>query len=171
MRKVTLLAAGLAAAAGLLVPATAANAADSADTTVTFAIAGAGGNLSLITGGPVGTIVPGAGKATGTLPTVTVSDNRNGAPRGWVASATSTDFGTIPKSAVVYKATALAGKVGPGTLESTGDQALDAAKTVVNRTGLTWPLEVITWTPALTVNYPDGAAIGEYSGTITVSVA
>ncbi|NKR44030.1 hypothetical protein GS506_01005 [Rhodococcus hoagii] len=38
-------------------------------------------------------------------------------------------------------------------------------------TGLSWPLEMITWTPALTVNYPDGAAIGAYSATITISVA
>lgn len=174
MRKVTLLAAGLAAAAGLLVPATAANAADSANTDVTFIIAGLDGNLSL-TSGPLGTIVPGSGSATGTLPPVSVSDNRNSAPRGWVASVTSTDFvgdnQTISKSSVVYEATALAGKVGTGDLASTGPQSLDSAKTVVDRTGLTWPLEVITWTPRLTVNYADGAALGNYTGTITVSVA
>ncbi len=43
MRKVTLLAAGLVAAAGLVVPATAANAANDASTTVNFSILGTEG--------------------------------------------------------------------------------------------------------------------------------
>ncbi|WFR72846.1 hypothetical protein P9209_02780 [Prescottella defluvii] len=75
MRKITLAAAGVVAAAGLLVSTAAANADTSANTDVTFVIAGAGGGLSLITGGPVGTIVPGAGGASGTLTTVTVNDS------------------------------------------------------------------------------------------------
>ncbi|WP_433608862.1 hypothetical protein [Prescottella agglutinans] len=175
MRKITLAAAGVVAAAGLLVPATAANADTSANTEVTFVIAGAGGSLSLITGGPVGTIVPGPGGASGTLTTVTVNDSRNGSGRGWTATASSTDFVgpnmTIPKSAVTYTATAVAGGLMGGSLDATGAQALDAPKAVVNRTGLNWPTEIITWTPSLKVDYQGGAAIGTYKGTVTVSVA
>ncbi|ORL76983.1 hypothetical protein [Prescottella equi] len=176
MRKVTLLAAGLVAAAGLVVPATAANAANDASTTVNFSILGTeGGGLSVTVAGGLGTVTPTAGKASGLLTLVSVSDSRNQAPRGWVASASSTDFvgtnETIPKSAVTYSASSPAGKVGGGTLASTGEQILDSPKTVVSRTGLTWPLEVATWSPTLTVNYPDGASIGSYTGTITISVA
>ncbi|WP_430335030.1 hypothetical protein [Rhodococcus sp. ACT016] len=175
MRKITLAAAGVVAAAGLLVPATAANADTSANTDVTFVITGLGGNLSLITGGTLGTIVPGSGGASGTLTTVTVTDSRDGSGRGWTATASSTDFVgtnmTIPKSAVSYNATAVAGGLLGGSVGSTGAQTLDAPKAVVNRTGLNWPTEIITWTPALTVNYQGGAAIGTYKGTVTISVA
>ncbi|GAB2642664.1 hypothetical protein ABI214_13465 [Prescottella soli] len=175
MRKITLAAAGVVAAAGLLVPATVANAANSANTDVTFVITGMGGSLSLITGGPVGTIVPGSGGASGTLTTVTVTDSRDGSGRAWTASASSTDFVgpnmTIPKSAVSYNATAVAGGLLGGNLASTGAQSLDAPKAVVNRTGLNWPTEIITWTPALKVDYQGGAPIGTYAGTVTVSVA
>ncbi|MDH6282295.1 hypothetical protein [Prescottella agglutinans] len=175
MRKITLAAAGVVAAAGLLVSTAAANADTSANTDVTFAIAGLGGSLSLITGGPVGTIVPGSGGASGTLTTVTVTDSRDGSGRGWTATASSTDFVgtnmTIPKSAVTYNATAIAGGLLGGNLASTGAQALDAPKAVVNRTGLNWPTEIVTWTPSLKVDYQGGAAIGTYKGTVTISVA
>ncbi|MBM4468875.1 hypothetical protein GS921_08150 [Rhodococcus hoagii] len=130
--------------------------------------------LSIITGGPVGAIVPGAKSASGTLTTVTVTDSGSGT-RGWVATASSTDFvgpyGTIPKSAVTYEATTLAGKVLGGDLTRTGAQTLGTPKSVVERTGLSSSLEIITWTPALRVDYPDGAAVGSYTGTITISVA
>ncbi|QBJ96648.1 hypothetical protein ERC79_12225 [Rhodococcus sp. ABRD24] len=175
MRKITLAAVGVAAAAGLLAPATVANAATSANTDVTFIIAGGGGDLSLITGGPVGAIVPGAGGASGTLTTVTVSDNRNGSGRAWTATASTTDFVgpsmTIPKSAVTYNATAPFGVLLGGSLNSTGPQTLDTPKAVMERTGLNWPLEIITWTPALNVDFPGGAPIGTYEATVTVSVA
>ncbi|MDR2279963.1 MAG: hypothetical protein LBE07_03795 [Gordonia sp. (in: high G+C Gram-positive bacteria)] len=175
MRKPILAAAIVAAAAGVVVPAVA-HAAPSASTDVTFIVVGQGGDLS-ITAGPLGTIVPNVAgtAATGALPPVSVSDNRNGSPRAWTTTASSTDFvsddQTIPKSAVTYTANAVVGKVGGGTLASTGTQTLDGPKAVVNRSGLTWPLEVVTWSPALNVAYPGGASIGTYSGTITVSVA
>jgi len=130
--------------------------------------------LSVGTWGPVGTIVPGATRASGTLPVVSVSDSTVGSGRSWVATVSTTDFVgpsmTIPKGAVVYEATALAGKGLGGALSSKGAQSLDAPKAVVERTGLDL-LETISWTPALTVNYPGGAAVGTYRGTVTVSVA
>lgn len=175
MRKTLIAAAVLAAAAGTALPATA-HAAPSASTDVTFVVAGQGGDLS-ITAGPLGTIVPnvnGTG-ASGGLPTVSVTDNRNGSPRAWTATASSTDFvgpdQTIPKTAVTYTANAVVGKVGGGTLASTGAQTLGSAKAIVTRSGLTWPLEIATWSPALNVDFPGGASIGSYTGTITVSVA
>lgn len=139
-----------------------------------FAAAAGRSGLSITVAGSVGTIVPGAKSANGTLTLITVRDDSSGT-RGWVATASSTDFvgtnGTIPKSAVTYRATALAGELVGGDLSSKGWQSLETPKVVVERTGLYWPLEMITWTPALTVNYPDGAAVGAYSGTITISVA
>jgi hypothetical protein len=130
--------------------------------------------LSVGTWGPVGTIVPGATGASGTLPVISVSDNAVGSNRSWVAAASSTDFVgpnmTIPKSAVVYEATAIAGKGVGGALNSKGAQSLGGPRAVVERTGLDL-LETISWTPALTVNYPGGAAVGTYRGTVTVSVA
>lgn len=138
-----------------------------------FAAASRSG-LSVSVAGPLGTIVPGATSASGTLTLITVRDQSSG-PRGWVATASSTDFvgpnGTIPKSAVTYRATALAGELLGGDLTSKGSQSLESPKVVVERTGLDWPLEIITWTPALTVDYPGGAAVGTYKGTITISVA
>lgn len=138
-----------------------------------FAAASRSG-LSVSVAGPLGTIVPGATSASGTLTLITVRDESSG-PRGWVATASSTDFvgpnGTIPKSAVTYRATALAGELLGGDLTSKGSQSLESPKVVVERTGLDWPLEIITWTPALTVDYPGGAAVGTYKGTITISVA
>ncbi|QBJ96647.1 hypothetical protein ERC79_12215 [Rhodococcus sp. ABRD24] len=132
------------------------------------------GGLSIIVGGQWGTIVPGSSSASGTLTTVTVTDNSSGT-RGWVATASTTDFVgphyTIPKSAVTYTATALAGELLGGSLSSKGAQNLATPKTVVERSGLYWPLEIITWTPALRVDYPGGAAVGTYTGTITISVA
>lgn len=175
MRKSLILAAGAIAAAGLITPAVA-HADTSDDTVVSFIVLGAGGNLSITTG-PVGTIVPEVSgeAASGSLPLVSVTDSRNGSPRAWTTSAVSTDFvsgtDTISKNNVTYNATGLAGKVGPGTVASTGETNIGTTAAVVNRTGLTFPTEVITWTPLLKVSYPGGTAIGTYSGTITVSVA
>lgn len=131
--------------------------------------------LSITVAGKWGTIVPGAERASGTLTLISVTATGGvvGSPVDWTATASSTDFvgpnGTIPKSAVTYSATALAGNVGGSTSAPT--QTLEAPKTVVARTGSIWPSETVTWTPALRVDYPDGAAVGTYTGTITVSVA
>ncbi|WP_238841266.1 hypothetical protein [Prescottella equi] len=130
--------------------------------------------LSITVAGQWATVVPGAKSANGTLTLISVSDNALGSDKSWVATASSTDFvgpyGTIPKSAVTYEPTAVAGKTLGGTLSVQGPQSLGTPQTVVERTGLDW-LETITWTPRLRVNYPDGAAVGSYTGTITISVA
>lgn len=138
------------------------------------AAAGRGG-LSVTVAGRWATVVPGAKSANGTLTLISVTSTGGvaGSPVAWTATASSTDFvgtnGTIPKSAVTYEATAIAGNVGGST--STPRQTLDSPKTVVDRTGSIWPSETVTWTPALRVDYPDGAAVGSYTGTITISVA
>ena len=139
-----------------------------------LAAAAARSGLSITVFGQWATIVPGAQSANGTLTLISVSDNALGSDKSWVATASSTDFvgpyGTIPKSAVTYEPTAVAGKTLGGTLSVQGPQSLGTPQTVVERTGLDW-LETITWTPRLRVNYPDGAAVGSYTGTITISVA
>ncbi|NKS64702.1 hypothetical protein GS966_01970 [Rhodococcus hoagii] len=138
------------------------------------AAAGRGG-LSITVAGQWATVVPGAKSANGTLTLISVTSTGGvvGSPVDWTATASSTDFvgtnGTIPKSAVTYEATAIAGNVGGST--SAPRQNLGSPKIVVDRTGSVWPSETVTWTPRLWVDYPDGAAIGAYSGTITISVA
>lgn len=131
--------------------------------------------LSVSAGLPAGTVVPGATSANGSLPTVTVTDNGSGSNRMWTATVSCTDFvgpsWTIPRSAVTYRATAVAGKLVGGELTNNGAQTLDAPKAAVARAGLDWPLEVITWTPVLSIDYPNGAAVGSYTGTVTISVA
>lgn len=131
--------------------------------------------LSITVAGQWATVVPGAKSANGTLTLISVTSTGGvvGSPVDWTATASSTDFvgtnGTIPKSAVTYEATAIAGNVGGST--SAPRQNLGSPKIVVDRTGSVWPSETVTWTPRLWVDYPDGAAIGAYSGTITISVA
>lgn len=131
--------------------------------------------LSVTVAGQWATVVPGAKSANGTLTLISVTSTGGvvGSPVDWAATASSTDFvgtnGTIPKSAVTYEATAIAGNVGGST--STPRQNLGSPKIVVDRTGSVWPSETVTWTPRLWVDYPDGAAVGAYSGTITISVA
>ncbi|WP_258195451.1 hypothetical protein [Rhodococcus sp. OK519] len=140
-----------------------------------FAAAAGRAGLSITVAGKWATVVPGAKSANGTLTLISVNSTGGvaGSPVAWTATASSTDFvgtnGTIPKSAVTYEATAIAGNVGGST--STPRQTLDSPKTVVDRTGSIWPSETVTWTPALRVDYPDGAAVGSYTGTITISVA
>lgn len=122
-----------------------------------------------VSAGSYGTIVPYATSATGILPTVTVSTWQG---QGWSASASSTDFtcpngAVIPKSQVTYSATAPAGVAGTAT----GPQTLASPKTVFTSggSGLNGVLNTGTWTPALTVAYPNGASMCTYTGTITVS--
>ncbi|MDH6680258.1 hypothetical protein M2284_004484 [Rhodococcus sp. LBL1] len=64
----------------------------------------------------------------------------------------------------------IAGKARGAALNSNEAQSRGTPKAVVERTGLDW-LESVTWTPELRVDYPGGAAIGAYTGTITISVA
>lgn len=124
-----------------------------------------------VTVGSVGTIVSGATSAGGSLPLVSVTTWQG---QAWSASASSTDFTcpggvTIPRSQVTYRASAVAGLLRGGG--STGSQTLDTQRTVLtsNGSGSNGLVETATWTPLLTVAYPDGASACTYSGTITVS--
>lgn len=131
------------------------------------------GALSVTSGGPWGSIVPNAdGKsASGSLPAPSVSTSVR---QSWVATITSSDFvngsHVIPCSAVTYRVSSVTRSLLSGSATSTEAQTgLCSPKDVVVRDDA-WALDITTWTANLTVAYPEGAAIGTYRGTITVSV-
>ena len=176
--------ASAAAATALIAPTGTASAAPSADTTVTFLVAGSGlGDLSISSLLPVAALADiTSSSASGLLPAVSVIDTRNSAPRSWTASASTTDFTggvltngvTIGKDKVTYTAGQPGLKLGAGTLASTGPQNLATTQPIVTRTGLNLLAETITWIPTLSIALPaanGGLPLDTYTGTVTVSVA
>ena len=85
---VTLSAAAVTAGAG---PA---NAADGSNTTVTFTLAGEGLSISAPTSASLGTASNEATTVTGSLGTVTVTDQRGQLAAAWTATVSSTPFTT-----------------------------------------------------------------------------
>ncbi|HJC60157.1 MAG TPA: WxL domain-containing protein [Candidatus Dietzia intestinigallinarum] len=172
---VCLPAAGLAGAQAL----------DSDDQQVDFTVTPmAGGGLSVMTGGPQSTLglAGEGGTASGPLTLFSVTDTRGGRT-GWTASLSLTDFtnaeaegADIPATAATYHPPAEAtGLVGGGSAPRLArDIPLSNADTpFMTRTERTHalPLEVATIPnagTAMTVNL-DGAAIGQYSATLTLS--
>jgi len=144
-------------------------------------------------GGSLSISVPGSAELTGTttavgavtlggqLGAVTVTDNRGLLVAAWTASVDGGSFTTgggspaetVTDDKISYWSGA-ASKTGNGA--ATGQQLLSAAAVTLaaqrsavigafvgNNTG--------TWNPTLIVNVPAGNVAGEYSGTITHSVA
>ena len=160
------------------VSAAAAAGAATGPTAVTFTVAT--GTLSITTPDAVnfGTAPVGATSVSGSLGTVTVSDTRSAALRGWTASVTSSDFITgtgtgnqdIPAANVSYSPGLATGTSGTGTFTPGLGGALGSA-----RTAFTASLEsgstTVSWNPTVTVTLPSNIAAGTYSGTITHSVA
>ena len=131
------------------------------------------GALSVNSGGPWGSIVPNTNgnSASGILPVPSVATSVR---QSWVATITSSDFvngsHVIPCSAVTYRASGVTRGIVSGSATSTGAQTgLCSPKDVVIRDDA-WALDITTWTANLTVDFPNGASIGTYTGTITVSV-
>lgn len=181
-----LLAAALAATAGLTLlagPATASN------TDVTFSVTG--GNLTLSTDTTAQTLSPAAAllggtTASGALPQVTVTDER-ATTVGWKTQVSSTswvapgpdgiagtaddltiaaDQGTMWVSA---GPTVVSGTVVPATLyasEGTGLAMSTAAQDFVTTTSLTGANEVV-YTPSIAVTIANEVLAGTYTGTVT----
>lgn len=106
---------------------------------------------------------------------VVVNDLRGVAPGGgWVASAiasnlTSTSGGLIPANDIGYSAGTISTT---GTiLISSGDQTdLSSQETIVSASAISGN-NTASWTPTITVIIPFGVANGDYTATITQSVA
>ncbi|MCA1008724.1 hypothetical protein LCL87_23705 [Rhodococcus hoagii] len=180
MRKITLAAAGVVAAAGLLVPATA-NAAE-ANTPVQFIVTAiSGGGLSMTAGvaDSLNLSSSNANSVSGSLTAVGVTDSRGGT-RGWTASVSITDFVdqasgvTIGKDRVSYKVPSVVPfQLAPATVQilGGGTQTLETKKDVVQRGNITILSDTTSWIPQLTVQlFGDGNTPGTYKATVTTSV-
>ncbi|WP_433183439.1 hypothetical protein [Actinoallomurus sp. CA-150999] len=159
--------------------ATLPQAADAADTTVTFGVTtgtltiSAPAAVSLGNGTPGGTIS--GSFSGGGVNGVTVTDARGLNPAPWTASVSSTDFspstgtGAIPAGDVTYT---------PNTATTTGDGTFTAGTagplsstpfTAYSHTGGTGG-NTANWIPTLLVNVPVTAHVATYTGTVTHSV-
>lgn len=185
MRKFAL--AALSAATVVALPAAGlASAQVTDDQELNFTVTAANdGGLSVNTGGPVSTLGLAAdgGQASGALTLFSITDTRGG-KLGWTASLSLSDFvnasapgADIPATKATYHPPAsAAGLVGGGSANRlAADIPLKNADTAfMTRTARTtaYPLEVATVPnagAAMTVDLSDGAAIGQYVATLTLS--
>ena len=169
---------GVAVAAASFAPAHA------EDTDVTFELTGAGGlSISAPATADLGSAATNAGTLSGSLGTVTVTDQRGALLATWTAAVSSTDFTTggataaetIAASDVSYwsgLATTTSGTVVavPGQLTALLAQDLGTERTAFATTAAVGNNSV-SWSPTVVVNIPAAAVAGTYTGTITHSVA
>ncbi|MFB8034236.1 hypothetical protein ACFC5Z_15090 [Streptomyces sp. NPDC056004] len=171
-----------AVGAAVLTLATVTPSAQAADTTVTFTVQG----QNLAVSAPASAALSNTsfgGTATGQLGTVTVNDQRGVVPAPWTATVTSTAFTTgagganqsIPNSDVEYwsgpaTSTNGSGTFTPGQATAAAAVMLSSAQTAFAHTG-GGGANSASWNPTLIVNVPTTVAAGQYSGTITHSVA
>ena len=167
-----IIAGGLSGFAILTVSALPASAAQTGDTTTTFTLAA--GTLGIVVA-PTAALTNGSSGATsvsGNLGDVTVTDSR-GNVLGWTASAASTAFtgdtGTT-STAVTYNSGTVT-KTGTVTTASLGTVALTTTAAPVVTGTLVVGNNTATWDPTLTVTLPPSSLAGDYTGTVTTSVA
>jgi hypothetical protein len=185
MKKIAVATLGLAIGLpALAIFSPAAGAAPTADTTATFTIPPGSldidmpGSVNLGTG-PKGTTI------SGQMGAVTVTDTRASADASWEASVVTTDFTTggatddetVCACQVGYWSGPATGTTGdgtftPGQLDGAESSPLDNSDplTAFTHTGGTGNNTTV-WNPTLDVNVPADNENGEYSGTVTHSVA
>jgi hypothetical protein len=171
-----------ATAAALVVP-TAAQAAPSGDTTVTFILSAGALSITTPATAALGSAAVGAATITAQLGAVTVTDARGLLLGAWTTAVTATSFTTgaattpetLPNSAVAYwsgLATATTGLgVGiPGQIAAVNAQTLSTSRTAFSKTAGVGN-NSSAWNPTLIVTVPAEAVAGTYTGTVTHSVA
>jgi len=168
------LVAGVAVAAVVAILPAGAASADSANTTVTFALTGGSLNISAPATADLGSAATTATTVSGPLGTVTVNDSRGMLAAVWTATVSTTDFTTGSGSNTA--------SISGANVTYTPGLAKGNALTVPTPGLLNLPLPVMTatavgnntasWTPTLTVLLPgSGAVAGTYTGTVTHSVS
>jgi hypothetical protein len=169
MRYALLIVGSLAAlSAALAVPA-------SADTPATFTLTAGGLSISSPTSSvSLGShaVSNGSSIITGSLGTVTVSDQRGGVTT-WTASVISTAFTPTagpadPASNVSYGAGTITASA---TVVATAVAAADLTGVSTIVTGASAGISSATWNPTISVLVPANYAPGTYTATITHSVA
>lgn len=190
MRKTPIAAVGLAAVAGLLIPAVA-NAAPgdpaaSGDTTVNLQVQDSNGGLNFLVPPQASTsLVVGLDNtsATSMFVATTARDDRGGGNRGFTIKAALTDFksgnDTISNANANIYIESHAESTNLGTNitfpTSASPATLDEQRTLYNVSGITWPWTSFTYTPKLTVKIPASNGVveanaGAYSATLTQSI-
>jgi hypothetical protein len=129
----------------------------------------------------LGAAAPG-GAVSGNLGPVTVTDERGLSDATWTATVVATDFATIgspvrtvASSNVSYWSGPATSTTGTGTFTSGQPTSQDAQTIDVERTAFTLTegsgVTSATWDPVVSVQLPLAAVAGEYTGTVTFSVA
>jgi hypothetical protein len=124
-----------------------------------------------------------AGTLAASLGTVTVTDERGAVGATWIATVTTSHFvtgggtasETIDRANVAYWSGPVVdfGGIGvftPGQPTVADAQSLDVPRTAFSMSGGIGD-NAVSWTPALVVTIPPTAVAGEYTGTITHSIA
>jgi hypothetical protein len=173
-----------ASAVGLLAPA--ANAATTANTTVTFTLSG--GALSISAPGSANlssSTATGSPSLSGSLGSTNVTDGRGNLVATWTVTVTSTDFTTggatanetIPKANASYSSGVATATTGTGAF-TPGVVAALSGTLPATQIGGAWAgvsNNSATWNPTIGVTLLNGnnttAVAGTYTGTITQSVA
>ena len=149
--------------------------AHAADTTTTFTIAAAGGlSISAPSTADLGSVSSGASSVSGSLGTVTVTDQRGLILGNWTATASSSNFAhgsdsayDIAKASAVYAAGAVSGSGGGASVGAGGSLAAP----VIAATRLGAGNNSASWDPTVTVALSPTAVVGTYTATITHSVS
>ncbi|HEX2699177.1 MAG TPA: hypothetical protein VHM89_03105 [Acidimicrobiales bacterium] len=171
----------VASAAGLAIPA---RAAVTGDTTTTFTLSGGLLSITVPASKALGSVATGsASTAAAQLGTVAVGDARGTLLGTWTASVSSTAFTTgaatanetIANSNADYWSGAATATTGtgvflPGQATALAKVTLGSSRTAFSASALVGN-NTASWNPTVNVNIPSAAVAGDYTGTITHSVA
>jgi hypothetical protein len=181
MRKaiVTPILAGIVAV-GTVAAAPIAAQASAGPTTTTFGVTGGSLSITTPTSVNIGSVAAGAASISGSLGTVTVTDQRANLLGSWATSVISGAFTTggatanetIAASNVGYTPGATTAKSGLATFTagSTGLSNISTAQTAYTASG-ELGVTSVSWAPNVSVTLPSTTVAGTYTGTITHSVA
>ena len=173
-------AAALTATSSLLVPA---HAALTGDTTTTFSLTAGALAITAPASAALGTGATGTATISAQLGAVSLSDGRGALLGAWTTSVSSTDFtsglGTanekILKASADYWSGAATATTGVGTF--TPGQLLAANKVTLGASRTAFSAAVVvgnntaSFDPTVIINVPAAAVAGNYTGTITHSIA
>lgn len=159
----------------------AAPASASASTSATFTLTGGSLSISEPATANLGSAATGALTLSGSLGTVTVTDQRGALAANWTASVISTNFTTGASPGTYQTVTAASIAYSSGTATLTGTPVGAFTPGVIAQMSSTtggvagvWAgtgNNTVSWNPTLTFTLSPSQVAGTYSGTVTHSVA
>ena len=173
------IAVGVLGLGALAIPAAAQ--ASTGPTTTTFGVTGGPLTITTPDTASLGTMTAGTDTSvSGSLGTVTVTDDRAPLNGSWTASVISSDFTTggktaaetIPAADVTYAPGSVTGTTGTVTPAAGPGGALGGGTALTAFSASAEDgISSVSWNPTITVTPPASAVAGTYTGTITHSVA